>query len=835
MADYELDISTSAIPSISANALSIGVPIGSVSIIPAISISHTQGIVIHQSAFDVNVDYDLDAAELSIMPIIIGNPVAVGISSEASLSVIPSIQMDAFPCMIIHHSVFDVCAPVIVEGDVTVIPSAISCNLVNGVYGSISVIPSVAESILGVGITALPASVLVIPAIEADIIKEAGIKFGTLKFLYAKRNSTDVITPIIDDRFVNTGTHIPRAYTRKISVIAATDNVIVYSEWMNLINQVRTLFVDGTPYDKAILTAISDRKIKPGLDRWEWTMEFIHHVYAQRDTVLIDGYAISNVVAIGDEQKQPILDDRFTRSGITEPVAFNVTRSIEFVDTSSNIHQTLENKIGRAISVTINGTTKTCYKITDISTYQAQGGGNISVISVSLQRYQFNKSDSVIISGVGTLPNVLTVSDEKKSPILTDVFTQKGISEPAAFNVTRSIEFIDDSREWPAKLESVIGSSLTVNINGDRKTKYKIAGINTSSPKGSGNPFVISIDLQRYQFDKTDSVNLDTVTIPNIVAIGDENKQPILDDRFTRSGITEPVAFSLTRNIDFIDGSGNYTGILENRIGKSIAVIINGESETGWKITGINRKQSIGGDISIHSVSLTRYQFNTTDTVKFNGLNLSNPILPNAMDITPTYSVDMSVNNTITNGIPKITRRYAFECIATSTSEFDTLVSWIGIRGTLVINGKSHTLCHITTLSALQPIGGGDVWKYTIEFSRDSGISPAVVTFDGISLPNAVISSESLELLQSRATLHSGKIAVNIGVYPSKQVTISCMSNSKSVYNSLYAKLGQKKTLVVDGETITKAYISELQSARVIGEGRLRLYTWDISFEQETA
>ena len=614
MADYELALSTPVIPSISANTLSIGIPSEVVSVIPAISISHAQGVVIHQSAFDVNVDYDL-SADLSVIPAIDVNPVIVGIVSDASLSVIPSIHIDAFPYRVIHQSVFDVCAPINVDGLITVIPSSISCNHVNGVYGSISVIPSVADSVLGVGITAASASVSVVPAMEADIIKKPGIKFGTLKFVYAKRNSADVITPIIDDRFINTGTQIPRAYTRKISVIAATNDTNVYSDWMNLINQVRTLFIDDTPYDKAVLTSVSDKKLKPGLDRWEWTMEFVHHVYDQRDSVLLDGYAINNVVSLSDEQKQPLLDDRFTRSGITEPVAFNVTRTIEFVDTSSNIHQTLENKIGKSISVTINGTTKTDYKISDISTYQAQGGGNISVISVSLRRYQFN----------------------------------------------------------------------------------------------------------------------------------------------------------------------------------------------------------------------------TSDTVRFNGLTLSNPILPNAMDITPTYSVDMNVNNAVTNGIPKITRRYAFECIATSTTEFDTLVSWIGIRGTLVINGKSHTLCHITTLSALQPIGGGNIWKYTIEFSRDSGISPAVVTFDGVSLPNAVISSESLELLQSRTTLHSGKIVADLGNTPSKQVSVSCMSNSKSVYNSLYAKLGQKKTLVVDGETITKAYISDLQSSRIIGEGATRLYTWDVSFEQETA
>ena len=75
----------------------------------------------------------------------------------------------------------------------------------------------------------------------------------------------------------------------------------------------------------------------------------------------------------------------------------------------------------------------------------------------------------------------------------------------------------------------------------------------------------------------------------------------------------------------------------------------------------------------------------------------------------------------------------------------------------------------------------------------------------------------------------------DLGNTPSKQVSISCMSNSKGVFNSLYAGLGQKKTLVIDGETITKAYISDLQSSRIIGEGATRLYTWDVSFEQETA
>jgi hypothetical protein len=309
----------------------------------------------------------------------------------------------------------------------------------------------------------------------------------------------------------------------------------------------------------------------------------------------------------------------------------------------------------------------------------------------------------------------------------------------------------------------------------------------------------------------------------------------ISDDGMRKAGIEERRAY--TRDIEIIAESDNLHDHdnLMNLIGQKLVLFVYGIPYEDAYITEISDLQWVAGvNRWSWTVKFTHNVFDASDAVQYGTITISNPRMPNANDISPSYSVDMSAGMSLTNGIPKVTRNFAVEAITETPTEFESLISLIGTRQTLTINGKTYTLCYISSLSALQPRGGGNVWSYTIEFSRDEGVNPVTATFAGISLPNAVYSGGEIEILQSRTVLHSGKIAVDIGTIPANRKSFTCMSNEKTLYTSLYNLIGTKGTLVMDGETYMKCYISSMSDSRIIGDGTKRLYQWDLSFEQET-
>lgn len=311
---------------------------------------------------------------------------------------------------------------------------------------------------------------------------------------------------------------------------------------------------------------------------------------------------------------------------------------------------------------------------------------------------------------------------------------------------------------------------------------------------------------------------------------------PLTNSKMSNAGIDEPRAY--TRTIAIVAKSENRLNYDEfmKLMGKKLVLSVYGvQYENAYisNISDLQRKPNL--NLWLWDVEFTQHVFDTRDTAQWGNIQLSNPTVPNPFDISPSYSVDMSSGIDLSNSIPRVSEHYALECLTESPAEHAALRQAIGTKQTLIVNGKSYPLCYISTFSYLQPRGGGNVYGYTIEFTRELGVNPVSVTFDGIVLPNCTYAGNSeLEIIQSRTLLHSGKTAVDIGSYTSRRFVFSCMSNSKTAYTQLLAKNAQKKTLIVDGETFTKMYISEWSDARVIGDGATRIYQWQIGFDQET-
>ena len=340
----------------------------------------------------------------------------------------------------------------------------------------------------------------------------------------------------------------------------------------------------------------------------------------------------------------------------------------------------------------------------------------------------------------------------------------------------------------------------------------------------------------RYVVPNVKTIQFGTLEFQSAERVSDDSISVVSDEKYALHAIDEPLAYTrkITIRAETNQRIEHYT--LLSLIGQKLPLWVYGLCYPDSAITNVSDlhvKPRLNR--FVYTVEFTQYVYNTSDSVTFAGMSLSNPTLPNAMDISPEYSIEMS-DSFNASPVPVINRRFAVECITESESEYESLASLIGTKQTLIINGKTYPLCYISILSGLQPRGGGNVWKYTVEFSKKSGEIPVNVTFNGISLPDAVASSEEeLEILSSRTTLHSGAIVADIGSVIANRFSFTCMANNKYRYNQLRALIGSKHTLVVDGESYTKCYISSWSSARRIGTGSVRLYTWSIGFEQETA
>jgi hypothetical protein len=428
------------------------------------------------------------------------------------------------------------------------------------------------------------------------------------------------------------------------------------------------------------------------------------------------------------------------------------------------------------------------------------------------------------------------VSSESETVAGSDVITGN-------YNVIHLSEFgILIERLLSISSSVVIGSDITLHPHIELPTIQSVSEI-ASTPGFNVNSLMIPSDIvcgsnitARYVVPNVKTIQFGTLEFQDARRATDDSISVISDSKYTEFGIDEPLAFTRTIHINAETNRRIEHDTLINLIGQKLPLWVYGICYPDCRISNIS-------DLHVkpklnrfrYSIEFEQIKYNTSDSVTFAGMSLSNPTMPNAFDTTPEYGIEMASGFDAVP-VPVISQRFAVECITESQSEYESMLSLMGAKSTLIINGNSYPLCYISSLSGLQPRGGGNVWKYTIEFSKKIGENPVSVTFNGISLPNATISSEEeLEILQNRTILHSGAVVADIASVVSNRFTISCMANDKTVYNQLKALISQKKTLIVDGETYTKCYISSWQSARKIGDGSVRLYTWTIGFEQETA
>lgn len=316
---------------------------------------------------------------------------------------------------------------------------------------------------------------------------------------------------------------------------------------------------------------------------------------------------------------------------------------------------------------------------------------------------------------------------------------------------------------------------------------------------------------------------------------GSDKINAVTNQKLAEAGISEPRAFTRTITITAETDKVIEHDAVINLIGQRLLLRVYGLPYEDAYISNISDLQRKAGLTRfVYTIEFTHHVFTTTDSVSFAGLSLSNPARSAPDDISPSYAGKVGANFTLTNLVPSIKRTFTFECITENEAEYTALISLIALKRTLVINGKTTNGVYISKLSALQPKGGGNIYLYTVEFSSESGNKPIPVSFRGITLPNATGGAEEVEIIQSRTTIHDGRIAADVGTIPARRFTFSCMSNTETEYNAIYSSIGLKSALNVDGKIISKAYVSQLSNAREVGEGSIRLYTWDIEFLEET-
>jgi len=105
--------------------------------------------------------------------------------------------------------------------------------------------------------------------------------------------------------------------------------------------------------------------------------------------------------------------------------------------------------------------------------------------------------------------------------------------------------------------------------------------------------------------------------------------------------------------------------------------------------------------------------------IVFDGIELKNPA---PFDLSPTVicnervllSGKTAVQTTTATGF-----RVKFECITRDYADISALLTRIGQKGTLVINGTAYTNCAIRSWDRLEQDPGGN-WRYAVTFVRDT-------------------------------------------------------------------------------------------------------------------
>ncbi len=340
----------------------------------------------------------------------------------------------------------------------------------------------------------------------------------------------------------------------------------------------------------------------------------------------------------------------------------------------------------------------------------------------------------------------------------------------------------------------------------------------------------------------TDKIQFGSLVFQNAERAEKDKITPIVTDKLAQSGVSEPSAFTRVITIRAETNElAEHRQILSMQ-GQRLYLWVYGTPYANAYISSISDIQRKAGLTRFaYTIEFTHHVFESDNVITYGGLTLSHPTRSAPDDVSMSYSnVPTGAGFSLSKLVPSIKRSWTFECVCEDRSEWDTLFAFgiTGSKNTLVINSDDPVKgVYISKLSKLEPRGtSGTIMSYTLEVSQDSGDNPVIASFKGITLPNACSYTWDPEIIQSETVLNDGRVIIDTGAIPKRTFSFSCSSNSEDAYIALYALIGSKSPLIVDGKTVaTKAVISSMSGALKIGEGSTRLYTWTMDFKEDTS
>ncbi|HWQ65970.1 MAG TPA: hypothetical protein VN372_03760 [Methanospirillum sp.] len=348
---------------------------------------------------------------------------------------------------------------------------------------------------------------------------------------------------------------------------------------------------------------------------------------------------------------------------------------------------------------------------------------------------------------------------------------------------------------------------------------------------------VPSVDIEvRSVVPDDKSIKFGSLTFQCARRASEDKTTPLTESKLAELGIAEPKAFSRTISLIAETDQRYEHDKLFELIGQRLDLSVYGIVFPNATISSLSDIQRGRGGLNRfgYTIEFTHYVLPNHHSVTFGGISLSHPTRSAPDDISPSYIGNPGSGFSLNNLVATLKRTWTFECVAEEQTEYSGLISLMGPKCPLVINGETFSSVYISGLSSLVPKGTG-IYLYTVELSSDSGDDPIPVTFSGISLPNAVDSGGDVEILKSRTTLYDGRVKADLGTTAADSFSFSCQSNSVTEYTAIRALIGVKATLVVDGQSVPKCYISQLSRPQKRGTATVALYTWEIGFEMETA
>lgn len=105
------------------------------------------------------------------------------------------------------------------------------------------------------------------------------------------------------------------------------------------------------------------------------------------------------------------------------------------------------------------------------------------------------------------------------------------------------------------------------------------------------------------------------------------------------------------------------------------------------------------------------------------------------------------------------------------------------------------------------------------------------ITFDGVELIDPQPFNKGYRVVIGTEELLSGKLAVQPSTETHLTIAFKCMTETYTDISGLFAKIGTKASLIIDGTPITNCYISSFSEK----EWFPNKWEYSVAFLQETA